>query len=122
MFCGCSSDDDKTLPHEDEPVQDVFYVKYEVKMYVPSRFKMNLIFTTDHGRQSLSTPSSTWEATYGPFKKGDAVSITASTQKSSVLSANYARIYVSKNNSPFGIKAEENADYNNDLNVGYKMQ
>ena len=73
--------------------------------------------------QSISTTASSWEGTYGPFKKGDVVKLTAAPQASTVVSTNYIRIYVSCNNSPFGIKKEITSDYNNPpLSISYTMQ
>ena len=82
----------------------------------------DLRYTTESGVRTVSTTSSTWEGTYGPFKKGDLVKLTAKAQASTIKSTNYIRIYVSCNNSPFGIKKEASSDYNNPpLSISYTM-
>lgn len=119
IFCGCSKDDDNAPQINPTPSTNVYYVKYEVKMLVPSNFKMSVTYTTEKGQKSISTASSTWEGTYGPFKSGQKVTVSASTAKSTRISTNYARIYVSTNNSPFSIKSEQNADRNEDISTTY---
>lgn len=126
LLCACSKDepDCPQNPDNSSSTENVYYVRYEVKMYVPEpRFKLNVAYTTEVGEKSISLAGSTWEGTYGPFKKGQTVSLYAYTSgTSSKLSTNYVRIYVSCNNSPFGIKNEEIADYNNSLSASYTFQ
>lgn len=126
LLCACSKDepDCPQIPDSPSATEYVYYVKYEVKMYVPeTRFKLNVTYTTEVGKKSISLAGSTWEGTYGPFKKGQTVSLYASTSgTSSHLSTNYVRIYVSCNNSPFGIKSEEISDYNNSLSTSYTFK
>ena len=126
LLCACSKDEPDCPQNPDNPssTENVYYVRYEVKMYVPEpRFKLNVAYTTEVGEKSISLAGSTWEGTYGPFKKGQTVHLSASTSGvSSWLSTNYVRIYVSCNNSPFGIKSEKNEDYNYGLSTSYTFQ
>ena len=126
LLCACSKDEPSCPqnPDNSSPTENVYYVRYEVKMYVPERrFKLNVTYTTETGEKSISLAGSTWEGTYGPFKKGQTVHLSASTSGvSSNLSTNYVRIYVSCNNSPFGIKSEKNEDYNYGLSTSYTFQ
>lgn len=121
----CSKDDSNSPVEPENSTQNnnVYYVKYEVNMFVPSRFKQVINYTTEKGEKTTSTTSSTWEGTYGPFKKGQTVSLTATpTATSSLVSTNYVRIYVSCNNSPFGIKSENTSDKNDGLSTKYTLQ
>lgn len=121
----CSKDDSNSPVEPGNSTQNnnVYYVKYEVNMFVPSRFKQVINYTTEKGEKTTSTTSSTWEGTYGPFKKGQTVSLTATpTATSSLVSTNYIRIYVSCNNSPFGIKSENTSDKNDGLSTKYTLQ
>ena len=121
----CSKDDSNSPVEQGNSTQNnnVYYVKYEVHMFVPSRFKQVINYTTEKGEKTTSTTSSTWECTYGPFKKGQTVSLTATpTATSSLVSTNYVRIYVSCNNSPFGIKSENTSDKNDGLSTKYTLQ
>ena len=121
----CSKDDSNSPVEPGNSTQNnnVYYVKYEVNMFVPPRFNHVLNYTTKKGEKTTSTTSSTWEGTYGPFKKGQTVSLTATpTATSSLVSTNYVRIYVSCNNSPFGIKSENTSDKNDGLSTKYTLQ
>lgn len=121
----CSKDDSNSPVEPGNSTQNnnVYYVKYEVNMFVPSRFKQVINYTTEKGEKTTSTTSSTWEGTYGPFKKGQTVSLTATpTATSSLVSTNYVRIYVSCNNSPFGIKSKNTSDKNDGLSTKYTLQ
>lgn len=121
----CSKDDSNSPVEPGNSTQNnnVYYVKYEVNMFVPSRFKQVINYTTEKGEKTTSTTSSTWEGTYGPLKKGQTVSLTATpTATSSLVSTNYVRIYVSCNNSPFGIKSENTSDKNDGLSTKYTLQ
>ena len=121
----CSKDDSNSPVEPGNSTQNnnVYYVKYEVTMFNPSRFKQVINYTTEKGEKTTSTTSSTWEGTYGPFKKGQTVSLTATpTATSSLVSTNYVRIYVSCNNSPFGIKSENTSDKNDGLSTKYTLQ
>ncbi len=125
LIVSCSKDgsNDPVIPDDTTQANDVYYVKYEVKMFVPSRFKQVISYTTEKGQESTSTTSSTWEGTYGPFKKGQTVRLSATpTAQSSKESTNFVRIYVSCNNSPFGIKSEKTADNNNGLSTEYTLK
>ena len=120
LLCSCSKEEsNEPLPPAES---NVYYVKYEVKVLVPNHFSQTITYTTESGVRTVSTTSSTWEGTYGPFKKGDLVKLTAKAQASTIKSTNYIRIYVSCNNSPFGIKKEASSDYNNPpLSISYTM-
>ncbi len=118
LLCGCSSEG--SIINDSE---DIFYVKYEVKMYFPSGGEQTISYTTENGQKSTTTTSKTWNGIYGPFKNGDAVKLSSTPSLgSSVRSTNYVRIYVSNNNSVFSIKSENTSDFNGYLNATYSFR
>lgn len=88
-----------------------YYVKYEV--YMPSGWPgqtttREITFVNVDGEQTISTPRSSWEGTYGPFKKKDRVYLKALTNAPVGKDVEtYVRIYVSRDKEPFVIKGEE---------------
>ena len=102
LFCitSCSNNqDDDAL--EPEP-QSIYYVKYVAHAY-------NIVGITSHtyevaspdGYKTIESRAEISE-TYGPVKKG----FTAAVKVKHGGQHNYCKIYVSKDNGPFALKAE----------------
>ncbi len=72
--CSCSSDTNEIIPEQPAAPEDVFYAHYEVICTSDnpnSIKKINVI--TESGNVIIKMPAgkeSKWEATFGPFKKG----------------------------------------------------
>ena len=122
----CSNNDDKVEPQIEE---SRYYIKYEVtstsKEQSPistgspgSIYEQTYTFTTERGTESITKKgdkSYSWEATYGPFKKGTKVSLSVSPAK-----INHAKIYASRDKEPFAIKREEEAK-NSEISLSYTI-
>ena len=103
----CSKDDDnRTSSNENK--RDAYYVRYEA--HSNSGYKVNntfsVTYTSDLGLQMYNRESvgygNSWEGTYGPFRKGDGISLHIMCSSGDVN----GRIYVSRNEEPFVVKAE----------------
>lgn len=95
-----------------EPAQDVYYIKYEVKSNSLPYYgvKLDLEYKNEKGSiVKMQVPTGIWETTIGPISKGKDVSLSA-------IKTNWGgepeyhlkmelHIYQSLNNSPFAIKA-----------------
>ena len=86
-----------------------YYVKYEVnvKNGWSSKTTHTITFTSEDGPASIvhevkGFGSIKWEGTYGPFQKGDKVSLSAKNHQMDY----HGRIYISREKEPFVIKAE----------------
>lgn len=99
-FSCCSDDDDQA---------DEYYIKYEASVTANSAESKNVIgVMTPKGRHYSTIIGSTnsWQAIYGPVSKGfEACMVSTNFENSSYHTF---RISVSKNNSPFVVKAEGN--------------
>ena len=86
---------------------DNYYVKYEVEEGSQNSYGRaeRTVVYKDVKEEKKITVKSTWDGTYGPFKKGDKVYLKA--KSSSVYFKSNARISVSKNKEAFAIQAEE---------------
>ena len=73
-----------------------------------------VIAVSDNGSSTGS-----WEATYGPLKKGFTTYLKFVNQSTYDLNQCHARIYVSREKEPFVIKAEESGV--NSLNLSYQI-
>ncbi len=92
--------------------EDVYYVKYEIsgRLYF---YIDGVSYKTENGFQSQSfSAARSFEETCGPVKKGFSAQIQI-TQRRGEPSSGATKIYVSKNNGPFAIKAtgKESASY-----------
>ncbi len=137
LITGCSTDDDTPLDNEQpstensskdeesddqQPTEEArYYVKYEWEM--PSNITMEKIisFTTEDNIESFKTTGELWEGTYGPFKKGVTIvfSCTSLDDYKYAQTNNHARIYVSRNQEPFVIKAEDSGKH--DISLSYTI-
>ena len=94
----CNKDKDKV----EMGISDEYYVKYVIKCSQGRWYVHDFSINTGAGTQSFKDYKNTyWTQTYGPVKKGFQASATAQ----SVVPA--IEIYVSKNQSPFALKASK---------------
>lgn len=105
--CSADSNEPEVTPEDSAR----YYVKYEVNSKYGYRVTANqtITFTTEKGsdtysQESNATTSFEWEGTYGPFKKGDNVSLSVTNTVMNI----HGRIYISREKEPFVIKAEGN--------------
>ena len=135
LFNSCSKDDDKDVvevikyvekdQQTNNQVEDTrYYVKYEVTY--KTRWLndiVNVTIATESGekKHQIDNGSSTgsWEATYGPLKKGFTTYLKFLNQSTYNLNQCHARIYVSREKEPFVIKAEGSGV--NSLNLSYQI-
>ena len=100
-----------------------YYIKYEVdssskNVFSSYVYEQTIRFTTDKETEQIVLKGErgyTWDATYGPFKKGDKVSLFVSEAIN-----NHARIYASIDKEPFVIKAEDSQN-NSPINLSYTI-
>lgn len=140
LLSGCSKDDDlsnnenstssntskeeendnNTTPENEE---GIYYVKYEVYMKdagsVP--YTRDIKFTSEKGKQTITTYNDSWTGIYGPFKKGAKLSLTAKGNLVANTAESYIIISVSRNNEPFSVKAEEREKGGDLLSVNYTI-
>lgn len=98
---------------DDEP-QSTYYVKYEIttsSIYVYNN--VEVVVTTENGVETKSVPRN-WEGTFGPIDKNTQIILKVSYQGSGMeyvpQHTNFTgRISISKNNSPFVLKAESSS-------------
>jgi uncharacterized protein YxeA len=130
MFTACSKDESEPKTTEQKETSETsekqeeaprYYVKYEVYSSTGSKISctQTITFTTDKGNQSVTqngpAKAFSWEATYGPFKKGDKVILNVSNSTMDVQ----ARIYASREQEPFVIKAE--SKYHGGASLSYTI-
>ena len=107
FYCSCSSDTNEIIPEEPAP-EDVFYAHYEVTCTSnnPNSIKkINVI--TESGNVIIKMPAgkeSKWEATFGPFKKGQNTGFSCHSEDDNDGSTFKARIDIKKNDNPFVLK------------------
>lgn len=90
----CKKDETETATNDD------YYVKYAITGNGTYIYFSDFSISTDQGNKSFSGYQyRSWNQTYGPVKKGFNASVSV---KSSLVTV---EIYVSKNNSPFALKA-----------------
>lgn len=105
--CSCSSDTNEIIPEQPAP-EDVFYAHYEVictSNNPNSIKKINVI--TESGNVIIKMPAgkeSKWEATFGPFKKGQNTGFSCHSEDDNDGSKFKARIDIKKNDAPFVMK------------------
>lgn len=118
----CSSDDD----NQKEENAAHYYVKYEVSfpslghLYTPNT---GISYTTEKGQGGTSIQSWGWNGTFGPFKAGTTVSVSASCDKiNGYKGISRARISVCNGNGPFVLKAESSAKTAYHIGASYTIQ
>lgn len=107
LYCGCSSDTNEIIPEQPTP-EDVFYAHYEVicTSNNPNSIK-EINATTESGNIIVKMPAgkeSKWEATFGPFKKGQNTGFSCHSEDDNDGSKFKARIDIKKNDAPFVMK------------------
>ena len=125
IFSSCSSSDDDDYQKKEEEVAH-YYVKYEVSfpslghLYTPNT---GISYTTEKGQGGISIQSWGWNGTFGPFKAGTTVSVSASCDKiNGYKGISRARISICNGNSPFVLKAESTAKTAYHIGAQYTIQ
>lgn len=120
-FSACSKDDTSNVPIDETKVNDNYYIKYEA--YNGNGLSANGNVTTEKGILSFED---SFSETFGPVSKGFRASISVSCRhKGNGGNSTYSiRIYVSKNNEPFVLKASKEGKYSwngggNSLSANY---
>ena len=108
LYCGCSSDTNEIIPEQPAAPEDVFYAHYEVicTSNNPNSIK-EINATTESGNIIVKMPAgkeSKWEATFGPFKKGQNTGFSCHSEDDNDGSKFKARIDIKKNDAPFVMK------------------
>lgn len=90
---------------------DEYYVKYIVKSSSIYTLSRTAQISSEDNNSSFTFNNSPWEVTIGPVKKGFFASISAHFITSQILAKTYinVEIQVSKNSSPFALKASNNS-------------
>lgn len=93
--------------------RDEYYVKYSIDsstVYIGG--KIDLFITNEEGIQSEITVNQRelYEVTIGPVSRGFSSYMLARDAGSNSNLKLYANIYVSKNNGPFALKANDGSD------------
>lgn len=106
--CSCSSDTNEIIPEQPAAPEDVFYAHYEVICTSdnPNSIK-EINATTESGNIIVKMPvgkESKWEATFGPFKKGQNTGFSCHSEDDNDGSKFKARIDIKKNDAPFVMK------------------
>ena len=108
FYCSCSSSTEDIIPEQPAEPEDVFYAHYEVTCSSndPNSTKeINAI--TESGNVIIKMPAgkeSKWEATFGPFKKGQNTGFSCHSEDDNDGSTFKARIDIKKNDNPFVLK------------------
>ncbi len=125
ILYSCTKNDDNDNMNSQDGNR--YYIKYEVSstskdpggvLASGRNFDQTYTFTTEKGTETIKKSGSyiySWEGTYGPFKKGDKVSLSVSSAR-----VNHAIISASRNQEPFVIKAEKNTE-NKEISLSYTI-
>lgn len=114
--CSNDKDDDTQVQY---PVENVrYYVKYEMHISQANSGAISINCISDKGSIYIKTQNSDWNAVYGPIDKNTELRINASYSGPVYNKPDsYVRIYISRNNEPFVLKAE---DRHNDSSKSYE--
>ena len=121
FYCSCSSSTDNEVIQNPVP-EDVYFVHYVITCTTnnPNSVK-SINVTTGSGNHITQMPfgkESKWEATYGPFKKGQNAGISCSSEDKDDGSILMGRIEIKKNNEPFILKRDE---FGSDILMNYAI-
>ena len=97
-FCSCGDDD-----------ENLYYVKYTFSANtIHLNVEKTIKCSTPEGEKTIDCRDKVWEETYGPVSKSFKPRMECVMDKSEVGYGRpmYAKIYVSRNNEPFVLKAE----------------
>ena len=104
LMTACGSDDDDKVEEPKQEESANYYVKYRTQAssnFGIANIRINIVCTTGNPN-NIFTSNSVWEETFGPFKKGENVSLQVSSNSKVI-----GRIYVSRNHEPFALKVEK---------------
>ena len=110
---------------KDDDTEEVrYYVKYEISTTTRWTNTINTVtYVSEKGAQTFNAEGNTnWSATYGPLSYGSVVSLKICSKNKKDYDYgghNHSRIYVSKNQEPFVIKAEDSGS--KDITLSYKI-
>ncbi|MBR5603152.1 MAG: hypothetical protein IKW51_02945 [Bacteroidales bacterium] len=115
LVFSCGKSDD-TKP--DDETKEFYYVKYEASVstsHIPTTY---ITVNTDSGINEFEV-AKTFEEIFGPVSKDFRAEIDVES-KGAGWAETTARIYISKNNSPFALKAYKNVS-GSKVNLSYKI-
>ena len=95
----CTSDNDEDT--------HAYYIKYEVlaPILVYGIGNNTISYTNEAGVQNVTTKNVKWEITCGPVKKGFTAELSSHTSVTSNSRKVQIKIFVSRDNEPFVLKA-----------------
>lgn len=120
LIFSCTKSDD-TKPDDTKPddeTKDFYYVRYEANIstsHIPTTY---ITVNTDFGINEFVV-GKTFEETFGPLSKDFRAEIDVES-KGAGWAETTARIYVSKNNGPFALKAYKNVN-GSKINLSYTI-
>lgn len=94
-----------------EEATDEYYVKYEINCIhlVAGHVNAEIIISAENKDLTFTFDElTTWETTIGPVQKGFKATLEVNTSNEMILL--YTNIYVSKNDSPFALKASDGSE------------
>ena len=103
---------------------DEYYIKYAVGVQANSyKVPIDIVIRNEHDKTTPYSDTDSWNITLGPVKKGFTASIWVEFGHTFLGDATLiAKIYVSKNDSPFALKEEaESADTNEPVQIDYTI-
>jgi len=108
LMTACGNDDNDSVEEPKQEESANYYVKYQA--HASSNFgipniRIDIVCTTGIPNNTF-TSNNGWEETFGPFKKGENVSLQVSSSSEVI-----GRIYVSRNREPFALKVEKKGYY-----------
>lgn len=116
LVFSCGKSDD-TKPDVEE-IKEFYYVKFEASVstsHIPTTY---ITVNTDSGINEFEV-AKTFEEIFGPVSKDFRAEIDVES-KGAGWAETTARIYISKNNSPFALKAYKNVS-GSKVNLSYKI-
>lgn len=103
----CTSDNDEDNPQEKQEEAHVYYIKYEVlaPILIYGIGDNTISYTNETGVQKVTTKDVKWELTCGPVKKSFTAKLSSHTSVTGNSSKIQVKIFVSRDNEPFVLKA-----------------
>ena len=126
LFGSCSSPEEE--PQQPEETLAHYYIKYEVSfpnVYSQIPPTTSIRYVSENGEVSTSTQALSWDGTFGPFKPGTTVWISANCDMVKNLHTtipSQARLSVCNGNGPFVLKAEMSKVQAETIYVSYTIQ
>ena len=119
--------EDKDEENITQPSEDSrYYAKYEVYMplgYSGQTSSRIISFMSENGGKTIKTSNSSWEGTYGPFKKGSKLYLKVEAEIGGIRKnvEYYVRLSVSRDKEPFVIKGEQRQIETSSLSTSYTI-